>query len=439
MTTTALLTDHYELTMLQAALRSGAADRRTVFELFGRSLPEGRRYGIVAGAGRVLDALDDFRFDETALDHLRTAEVVDEPTLEWLASYRFSGDVWGYAEGEAYFPGSPLLVVEGTFAECVILETVVLSIYNHDSAIASAASRMTNAARERPCLEMGSRRTHEWAAVAAARAAYIGGFTATSNLAAGQAYGIPTVGTSAHAFTLLYDTERDAFAAQVDSLGAGTTLLVDTYDIGAAVRVGVEVAGPELGAVRIDSGDLPHLAREVRRELDELGAHGTKVIVTSDLDEYALAALAVAPVDGYGVGTALVTGSGHPTCGFVYKMVARGDPGSDEPRTPVAKLTRDKLSIGGRKWPSRRKDPDGVAEAEVVRIGGPPPPDAERERELLIPLMRKGERVHDESLEAARDRHRRAVAELPLDARHLSRGEPAIPTEYVQVSDAASG
>jgi nicotinate phosphoribosyltransferase len=434
-TSTALLTDHYELTMLQAALRSGTAERRTVFELFARALPDGRRYGVVAGVGRALDAIDDFRFDAEALDHLGTAGVVDASTLKWLASYRFSGDAWGYAEGEAYFPGSPLLVVDGTFAECVVLETVLLSIYNHDSAIASAASRMILAAGGRPCIEMGSRRTHERAAVAAARAAYIAGFDATSNLAAGHAYGIPTVGTSAHAFTLLYDTERDAFAAQVDSLGAGTTLLVDTYDIAEAVRVGVEVAGPELGAVRIDSGDLPHLAREVRRELDALGAGHTRIIVTSDLDEYALAGLAAAPVDGYGVGTALVTGSGRPTSGFVYKLVARGEPGSDAPLTSVAKLTRDKLSVGGRKWATRRRGADGQAEAEVLTIGAPPS-DGEAGRELLVPLVRKGARVLDEPLAAARDRHRRAVDELPLDARHLSRGDPAIPTEYVPADDA---
>ena len=429
-TSTALLTDRYELTMLQAALRSGTADRRTVFELFGRALPDGRRYGIVAGARRALDALDDFRFDADVLGHLRAETIVDAPTLDWLASYEFSGDVWGYAEGEAYFPGSPLLIVEGTFGECVLLETLLLSIYNHDSAIASAASRMTGAAGGRPILEMGSRRTHEQAALAAARAAYIAGFDATSNLAAGRVYGIPTVGTSAHAFTLLYDTERAAFAAQVDSLGTGTTLLVDTYHIGEAVRVGVEVTGPELGAVRIDSGDLPHLAHEVRRELDGLGAEHTKIIVTSDLDEYALAGLAAAPVDGYGVGTALVTGSGHPTCGFVYKLVARGDPGSDAPLTPVAKLSSHKSSIGGRKWATRRHGPDGVAEAEEIRVGVPPS-GSEQERELLVPLVSKGTRVHDETLDAARDRHRRVVAELPLGARHLTRGEPAIPTEYV--------
>ncbi|MGA9746805.1 MAG: nicotinate phosphoribosyltransferase, partial [Nocardioides sp.] len=300
--------------MLQAALAGGTAERRAVFELFPRSLPAGRRYGVVAGVGRALDAIEDLVFDDDALDSLRSGGVVDEATLAWLADYRFDGDVWGYPEGEVYFPYSPVMVVESTFAGAVVLETVLLSILNHDSAIASAASRMTWAAGGRPCIEMGSRRTHEEAAVSAARAAYVAGFEATSNLAARERYGIPTTGTSAHSFTLLHDTERDAFAAQVASLGSGTTLLVDTYDVREAVSTAVEVAGPGLGAVRLDSGDLGELAHQVRAQLDELGATGTRIIVTSDLDEHAISALASAPVDGYGVGTSLVTGSGHPTC-----------------------------------------------------------------------------------------------------------------------------
>ena len=293
-----MLTDQYELTMLEAALKSGAAHRRSVFELFPRRLPEGRRYGVVAGVGRALDAIEAFRFTDAEIDFLREHDIVDEPTLAYLADYRFTGDIWGYPEGETYFPYSPLAVVESTFAEAVLLETVLLSIYNHDSAIASAASRMTWAAGDRPCIEMGSRRTHEWAAVACARAAYIAGFTATSNLRARQEYGVPSRGTSAHSFTLLHDSEADAFRAQVESLGKGTTLLVDTYDIAEAVRLGVEIAGPELGAVRIDSGDLGLLAHRVRAQLDELGAPDTKIIVTSDLDEFAIAGLASAPVAG---------------------------------------------------------------------------------------------------------------------------------------------
>lgn len=422
---TALLTDHYELTMVQAALRAGTAHRRSVFELFPRRLPDGRRYGVVAGVGRALDALERFRFDDEALEALRTHDVVDEPTLEWLAGYRFGGDVWGYAEGEIYFPYSPLMVVEASFAEAVLLETLLLSVLNHDSAIASAASRMTWAAGDRPCIEMGSRRTHEEAAVAAARAAYVCGFTATSNLAARRRYGVPTTGTSAHSFTLLHDTERDAFTAQVESLGKGTTLLVDTFDVAEAVRTAVEIAGPGLGAVRIDSGDLGMLARQVREQLDSLGATGTRIIVTSDLDEHAIAALAAAPVDGYGVGTSLVTGSGHPTSGFVYKLVARqGDGGQ---MVSVAKRSKDKISIGGRKYALRRRNRNGVAEAEVVGVGEAPADDGD-DRELLAPLVRDGVVVGREDLATARERHLRVRDELPLNARMLSRGEPVIPT-----------
>ncbi|MEH0470579.1 nicotinate phosphoribosyltransferase [Streptomyces hayashii] len=428
---TALFTDQYELTMLQAALKAGTAERRSVFEVFTRRLPDGRRYGVVAGTGRVLDAVENFRFDADVLRFLRERDVIDEDTLDWLARYRFSGDVWGYPEGEVYFPGSPIMRVEGSFAECVLLETVILSILNHDSAIAAAASRMSSAAGGRPLIEMGARRTHELAAVAAARAAYVGGFTTTSDLAAGFRYGIPTVGTSAHAFTLLHDNERDAFRAQVESLGRGTTLLVDTYDVTEAVRLAVEVAGPELGAVRIDSGDLLLVAHRVRRQLDELGATDTRIIVTSDLDEYAIASMAAAPVDAYGVGTQLVTGSGHPTASMVYKLVARAE--SDDPEAPLVAVAKKssggKTSVGGRKWAARRLDAHGVAEAEVVGTGAVP---AElTDRGLLVELVKAGAVVAREPLDAARDRHTAARAGLPLSATQLSRGEPVIPTEYV--------
>ncbi len=433
MDATGLLTDHYELTMVQAALKSGTADRPSVFELFARRLPDGRRYGVVAGTGRILDVVESFRFGDAQLDWLRDIALVDEATLEWLGDYRFSGSISGYAEGDAYFPGSPVLVVESSFAEGVVLETLLLSILNHDSAVASAASRMTRAAEGRPCIEMGSRRTHEWSAVAAARAAYVAGFDATSNLQAGLDYGVPTRGTAAHSFTLLHDSERDAFRAQVDSLGRGTTLLVDTYDITAAVRAAVDVAGPELGAVRIDSGDLSVLAKKVRRQLDELGATSTRIIVTSDLDEFSIAGLSGAPVDAYGVGTSLVTGSGHPTCGFVYKLVARADsaaPGA--PLVAVEKKSSYKMSTGGRKWAVRRCNSRGTAVAEVVGIGDTPTDnDNDSDRVLLVPLVRGGEAVGREDLSLARARHERSMAELPVEAGKLSRGEPVIDTEFV--------
>ncbi|MGN6301372.1 MAG: nicotinate phosphoribosyltransferase [Angustibacter sp.] len=413
--------------MLQAALRSGTAERRCVFEVFARRLPEGRRYGVVAGTGRLLDAIEAFCFGPAELEHL--AGVVDEATLEYLRGWRFTGSVWGDAEGECFFPGSPLLRVESTFAEAVVLETLVLSILNHDCAVAAAASRMTAAAGDRPCIEMGSRRTHERAAVAAARAAYVAGFATTSNLEAGRSYGVPTAGTAAHAFTLLHDDERAAFAAQVDSLGAGTTLLVDTYDVTAAVRTAVEVAGTDLGAVRLDSGDLVVQAFQVRRQLDELGATKTRIIVTSDLDEHAIAALAAAPVDGYGVGTSLVTGSGAPTAGLVYKLVAREDANGE--LVGVAKHSKDKVSVAGRKWALRRRGPDGVDQAEVVGIGHQPSDDGD-DRPLLVELVCDGEVVGREPLATARERHLASRAALPASALQLSKGDPAIPTVYEQ-------
>ncbi|EYR63822.1 nicotinate phosphoribosyltransferase [Actinotalea ferrariae CF5-4] len=432
---TALLTDRYELTMLQAALADGTARRRCVFEVFSRRLPPGRRYGVVAGTGRVLEALADFRFGEEELSFLSRHGVVDTDTLRWLEGYRFGGSITGYPEGETFLPGSPVMVVEGTFAEALLLETLVLSVLNYDSAVASAASRMTSAAVDRPCLEMGSRRAHELAAVAAARAAVVAGFAGTSNLEAGRRYGLRTIGTAAHSYTLLHDDERAAFRAQVAAQGVGTTLLVDTYDVPQGVRNAVEVAGPGLGAVRLDSGDLTQLAQEVREQLDALGATGTRIVVSSDLDEFAIAALAVAPVDSYGVGTSVVTGSGAPTCGMVYKLVARE--GADGSLLPVAKASAKKGSVGGRKTAARRLDGEGRAVEEVVVTGRDEAvatwsPHDPALRPLLVPLVTDGavdpRWTGESGVQTAVERHRRSRAELPRGARRLSHGDPAIPT-----------
>ncbi|QEV99678.1 nicotinate phosphoribosyltransferase [Microbacterium caowuchunii] len=434
---TALLTDRYELTMIEGALRDGTASRRCVFELFARRLPGGRRFGVVAGTGRLLSLIADFRFGEEELRFLRDGRVVDAETIAFLESFRFSGSLTGYREGELYFPGSPILTVEGTFAEAVILETLALSVLNHDSAVATAAARMSIAAGDRPLAEMGSRRAGERSAVAAARAAYITGFGATSNLEAGRAWEIPTMGTAAHSWTLLHDDEEDAFRAQIAAQGLDTTLLVDTYDIRTGVETAIRVAGPGLGGVRIDSGDLPVVAAAVRAHLDDLGAVDTRITVTSDLDEYAIAALAASPVDAYGVGTSVVTGSGSPTAGMVYKLVARQD--ADGGWVSVAKASADKASTGGRKSAFRRLR-EGTATAEVVAVAdGFEPlataaqhPDA---RPLQVDLIRSGEIMPGfegpEGVRAARAHHLSVRAELPVRALGLSRSGPAIPTHVV--------
>ncbi|WP_007026069.1 nicotinate phosphoribosyltransferase [Saccharomonospora iraqiensis] len=422
---TALLTDHYELTMLSSALRDGTGERDCVFEVFARSLPAGRRYGVVAGIDRLLDAIADFRFTDAELTQLRETGVVADDTLDWLAGYRFTGDIDGYPEGELYFPGSPILTVRGTFAESVLLETLTLSILNHDSAIASAAARMSAAANGRPIIEMGGRRTHESAAVAAARAAYLGGFATTSNLEAGRRYGIPTRGTVAHAFMLLHDSEEEAFRAQIERMGTDTTLLVDTYDITGGIETAVRVAGPELGAIRIDSGDVGVLARQAREQLDKLGATDTRIVVSGDLDEHAIAALRAEPVDAYGVGTSVVTGSGAPTAGMVYKLV-------EVQGRPVAKRSEHKASRGGRKSAVRRHKPTGTALEEVVHPTAHPPQARADDRDLHLALLRAGQPVPDlPTLEDARHRLRRALVSLPWEGLKLSGGDPAIPTTFL--------
>ncbi|MBT2513984.1 nicotinate phosphoribosyltransferase [Arthrobacter sp. ISL-30] len=428
---TSLYTDHYELTMLEAALHSGAAHRRSVFEAFARRLPDGRRYGVVAGTGRLLEGIADFSFGEEELAFLEQTHVVNKETLEYLADFRFSGDIWGYPEGEVYFPHSPVLIVEATFAEACILETYILSVLNHDSAIASAASRMTSAAGTRPCIEMGSRRTQEESATAAARAAVIAGFASTSNLEAGRRYGIKTVGTAAHSFTLLHDSEREAFEAQIASFGPETTLLVDTYDVETAVRTAVELAGDKLGAVRLDSGDLVAQAQWVRELLDDLGNTNTRIVVTSDLDEFAIAALQSAPVDSYGVGTSLVTGSGAPTASMVYKLVSRADDSGQF--VSVAKAAKNKASVGGRKYALRKLDHHGIATQEIVGIGQRPQDDG-NDRALLQQFVKNGELlpgwIGHEGVMRAQERHAASMLELPPVVNRLQRGEAAIPTVY---------
>ncbi len=400
MISTALFTDRYELTMLDAALQAGTADLPATFEVFTRRLPPGRRAGVFAGLTRLLDALESFCFGPDELEWLARSNVVSAPALDWLARFSFTGDVHAYSEGELYTDGSPVLSVESSFGQAVLLETIVLSILNHDSAVAAAASLIAQAAGDRPVIEMGSRRTDCGAAVAAARAAYLGGFASTSNLEAGRRYGVPTAGTVAHAFILSFGDERAAFAAQAAALGPNTTFLVDTYDMEEGIRRAVAVAGPGLAAVRVDSGDLGTLARRARDLLDELGARNTRVIVTGDLNDRAIRALGAAPVDAYGVGTEVVMGLGSPTAGLIYKLV------STEGR-PVAKRSPGKATFGGRKWAWRV----AARAEEVVAVTPGLAPAGGRPLQTMV--MKGGERVPGPGLEDSRAWHQRVLYELP--------------------------
>lgn len=431
LSTTSLLTDRYELTMLQAALKSGKAHRKGVFEVFSRSLAGGRRYGVFAGTGRLLELIQQFKFSQDEINWLLEQKIIDSNTADWLANYKFSGDIHGYAEGEIYFPYSPVLIVESSFAEAVILETLILSVLNYDSAVASAASRMVTAAGSRPVSEMGSRRTGEVSAVAAARAAYIAGFSATSNLEAGRSFGIPTMGTASHAFTLLHDSEQQAFAAQLEAFGENTTFLVDTYNIETGIENAIKVAGTKLGGVRIDSGDLPTEVGKARALLDKLGATGTKITVTNDLDEFAIAALAAAPVDSYGVGTSVVTGSGVAAAGFVYKMVAYENESGDW--LTVSKQSAKKSNVGGKKHAVRAHDENQIATAELIYAVEPS--KSSSDRDLMVSLVKAGQiqagLTGTAGVQAARNHHDLVKRALPAMAHRLTKGDPAIPTRFV--------
>lgn len=432
----ALQTDHYELTMVESALESGVADRRAVFEAFARGLPEGRAYGVVAGINRVVDAVTRFEFDNDTVDHLVARGVVTAgPMTDWLRSYRFNGDVTGYLDGELFFPYSPVLTVEGTFAECVVLETVLLSVLNHDCAIASAASRVRDVAGRRRLIEGGSRRTDPDAAVAAARAAHIGGFDTTSNLAAGRRHGIPTDGTTAHAFMLAHATERDAFRAQCQTYGVGSTYLVDTFDVYEGIRRAVEVVGTDIGAVRIDSGNLLADSIRARALLDELGAVTCRIVVSGDLDEFRIEELedALAPVDAYLVGTSMVTGSGHPTASIVYKLVAVADDNRvDSPLRAVGKLSPGKRTVGARKDVHRTIDSEGFWAAEVLSVLPVDMPEDSWDPQVL--LIQAGRSLFEDDVTTARARCTERRARLrPEDRTTHPQRSPAIPTEWVGI------
>lgn len=427
MASVALHTDHYELTMVAAALAEGTAHRRTAFECFARRLPGDAAFGIVAGIDAALDALEEFAFTPQELAYLEAQGVIDEGTRSYLEGWHFTGDVDGLPEGELWYPDEPVLTVRAPFADAVLLETVVLSAIGPVSSVASAAARMRQAAGDRTLIEMGSRRVHHAFAVEAARAAVVGGFDATSNLAAGHRHGIPTTGTAAHAWTLLHPGENGeevAFRAQMEALGTDTTLLVDTFDtregtrraVAAARSLGVE--GP--GAIRIDSGDLDAEVRWARQQLDDLGAHRTRIVVSGDLGTDELEALRTAPVDGYGVGTKVV---GAPSAGFVYKLAEVDGVG-------VAKAsgTPGKATIPGHKHVVRHHRRDGSLAASEIRAVDAPHPDPAGGAEAAVVVteafLRGGRRIRPSDpvgrTRAAVERSRRSRASVRGDVELVS-------------------
>ncbi|HWC16558.1 MAG TPA: nicotinate phosphoribosyltransferase [Terriglobales bacterium] len=411
----ALQTDLYELTMAAAYFENGL-NKPATFELFIRSLPDDRGYLIAAGLEQAIEYLETFHFDTEQIDFLRSQSVfanVSHTFFDYLSSVRFTGEVWAVEEGTPVFPSEPLLRITAPAIEAQLAETYLLSVVTFETSIATKAARCVHSAQGRPVLEFGSRRAHgPDAAVLAARAAYIGGCAGSSNVEAGRRFGTPMFGTLAHSFVSSYEREEDSFRDFARVFPNDVVILLDTYDTLAAIDK-IASTGLRPSGVRLDSGDLVALAKEVRRRLDQHGLQRTKIVGSSDLDEHAIRALlaAGAPIDVFGVGTALATSNDAPALGGVYKLVEF----DGQPRGKLSE-SRDKISYPGRKQVFRFTE-SGRYSGDVIALEGQDHPDGQP---LLVPVMRAGKSVRP-SLDLAHMRARtmEQIATLPEDVLRL--------------------
>ncbi|NKB88107.1 MAG: nicotinate phosphoribosyltransferase [Acidobacteria bacterium] len=421
-----LSTDLYELTMAQAFLEAGIADRTATFDLSIRSLPHTRGYLVTAGLEQALAYLRDFRCWPEALDYLERSGHFKPEFIDFLGSLRFTGSVDAVPEGTVYFPPGPLLRITAPIIEAQIIETYLLTTITYQTMIASKAARVVDAADGRAVIDFSPRRDHgPQAGLLAARAAYVGGCIGTSNVLANERFGIPIYGTMAHSFVMFHRDEEEAFRKFAASYPGDPTLLIDTFDTIEGARIAARVAadlpeGRKLAAVRIDSGDLLTLSGAVREVLDAGGCHDTQVLASGDLDEYKIEGLLRegAALDGFGVGTQLGTSGDSPSLSSTYKLVACDD--ADGRETPVIKLSAAKISLPGRKQIWRDYDADGQPAGDTVALA-----DEQRDgTPLLEPCMRDGALVASmPELGEIRERARAQRVGLPDEIRRLS--EPA--------------
>ncbi len=414
MSPSALATDLYQLTMI-AGYDAAGVEGTATFELFVRTLPPNRTFLVAAGLEQALDYLAGLHFTPDEIAWLRSLQTFNSVPArffdETLRRLRFTGDVWAMPEGTPFFENEPILRITAPLIEAQLVETTLLAIINFQTLVASKAARVVLAADGRSVMEFGTRRAHgPDAALHAARAAYIVGCSATSNVEAGRRFGIPLAGTMAHAWVTSFSDEVEAFRAYAKVFGDRSVFLIDTYDTVAASRKVVQ-SGLRPYAVRIDSGDLISLSHEVRAVLDSGGLLDTRILASGDMDEWSIAELLSrrAPIDAFGVGTAISTSRDAPALGGVYKLVEieRGGVG-----IPVMKLSGGKATSPGRKQVWRRVL-DGRAVGDIMGLESEAaPPDG---RPLLVPVMRGGARVAaPETLDAIRQRHHALVHELPV-------------------------
>ncbi|MEJ5368315.1 MAG: nicotinate phosphoribosyltransferase [Bryobacteraceae bacterium] len=430
----ALLTDLYQLTMAAGYWSAGKSEEIATFELYVRRLPPNRNYLIAAGLAQAAEYLLNLRFEEDEIRYLQGLpqfQRVDAGFFEALRQFRFTGDVFAMPEGTPAFAGEPLLTVRAPLMEAQIPETYLLSMVGFQTMIATKAARMVDASGGRAVIEFGTRRAHSpQAGLYAARAAFIGGCTGTSNVLAGMRFGIPVFGTAAHSWVQSFPTEREAFERLQALLGPGATYLIDTYDTLEGARQAVALGKPFWG-VRLDSGNLVELSRAVRKILDDGGCREAKIMATGDLNEYKILELvaANAPIDAFGVGTELATSMDAPSHGAVYKMVEHLSPLG---RRYTAKFSQEKATLPGAKQVFRFAGRDMIGRAEEC-----PPGDAEA---LLRPVILKGELVAPlPSAAEARERGRRAIESLPRKLRSLFEADPPyridLSSELIQLAE----
>ena len=424
-------TDLYELTMA-AGYHAHGRNERATFELFVRKFPAHRSFLIAAGLAQAVDYLQHLSFSAQEIEYLKALPIfsdVPESFFEYLRTFRFTGDVWAVPEGTVVFPNEPLLRVSAPLIEAQLLETYLLATINFQTLIASKAARVVDAAGGRGVIEFGSRRAHGMeAAKHAARAAFIGGCVGTSNVEAGLEFGIPVFGTAAHSWVMSFDSEEDSFKAFTEIFPNHTTLLLDTYDTLTAARKAVQL-GKAIRGVRLDSGDLDTLSRQVRKILDDGGLLETKIMASGDLDENSIFRLAQAgaPIDLFGVGTELATSHDAPALAGVYKLV-------EIDGQPRMKMSRDKSTYPFSKQVWREYADDGSMLADTVSLVNEEFPG---QVELLEPLMRDGRLVAElPGLDKVRDYRGKQVASLPSMVRSISEAA-AFPVRYSAALEAA--
>lgn len=420
-----MLTDFYELTMANGYFKNGFKDTIAYFDMFFRTIPDGGGYVIMAGVEQLVDYFRNLSFSKEDIDYLR-GKGFSEDFLGYLANFRFACDVWTVPEGTPIFPGEPIVKVKGPVIQAQFVETMVLLTINHQSLIATKANRVVRAAQGRAVMEFGSRRAQGFdGAVYGARAAYIGGCAGTACTISDEMFGTPALGTMAHSWVQLFDSEYDAFKAYAEEYPDACTLLVDTYNVlhsgvPNAIRVFDEVLAP-MGkrpkGIRIDSGDIAYLSRKARKMLDDAGYPDCSIVASNSLDEYIIRDMLLqgAKVDSFGVGERLITSSSSPVLGGVYKLCAVEKDGEIIPKIKLSENVQ-KITTPGNKRVYRLYDREsGKAAADLITLASETVDDSRpyelfdpdftwkrktltnyTARELLEPLFRKGECVYKE-------------------------------------------